>query len=127
MARAAMPLVADIVAAAAAFLLLSAGGGSPPPAASAPGEPTGRAVFARMGCGGCHTLAAASARGEIGPDLDARVPSHTAASLRAKILDPAATAPDDGAFVEMPRDFGERMSRAELDALVAYLLEVAGD
>src|SRR5688500_7641216 len=116
MARSAAPLVAGIVAAAAAILLLSAGGGSPPPAASA-GEPAGRAVFARMGCGGCHTLAAASARGEIGPDLDARVPSHTAASLRAKILDPSATAPA-GSFDVMPGDFGERMSDAELDALV---------
>ena len=122
-----MPLIAGLAVAAAAFLLLTAGGGSVPPAASAPDAPAGRAVFARMGCGGCHTLAAASARGEIGPDLDARVPSHTAASLRAKILDPAATAPGGGAFVVMPGDFGERMSEAELDALVAYLLGVARD
>ena len=72
-----------------------------------------------MGCGGCHTLAAASAHGEIGPDLDARLPSHTAATLRAKILDP----PTSEAFAQMPTDFGERMSDAELDALVAFLLE----
>ena len=117
-------LVAGLVAAAVAFVLISAGGGdAPSPAASASG-PAGFAVFARMGCGGCHTLAAASARGEIGPDLDARLPSHTAASLRAKILDPAATAPAGG-FAVMPGDFGERMSRAELDALVAYLLAAA--
>jgi cytochrome c oxidase subunit II len=123
MARAAEPLVAGLVAAAAAFLLvLSAGGGNPPPAASAPGEPPGRAVFARMGCGGCHALAAANADGEIGPDLDARLPSHTAASLRATILDP----PSSPGFAEMPRDFGERMSGAELDALVDYLLDAAG-
>ena len=121
MARAALPLAAGLVAAAAAFLLLTAGGGSAPPAASAPGEPAGRAVFARMGCGGCHALAAASARGEIGPDLDARLPSHTAASLRAQILDPARS----GGFATMPTDFGERMSGAELDALVAFLLDAA--
>jgi cytochrome c oxidase subunit II len=121
MARAAEPLVAGLVAAAAAFLLvLSTGGGDPPPAASA-GEPAGRAVFARMGCGGCHALAAANAHGEIGPDLDARLPSHTAASLRATILDPPSTP----SFALMPRDFGERMSGAELDALVAYLLDAA--
>ena len=65
----AAPLVAGLVAAVTAFLLLSAGGDEPP-AASAP---SGQAVFARMGCGGCHTLAAASAHGEIGPELDALV------------------------------------------------------
>src|SRR5829696_7185336 len=119
MARAAVPLVAGLVVAAAAFLLLSAGGGSAPPAASTPGEPDGRAVFVRMGCGGCHSLAGASAHGEIGPDLDARLPSHTAASLRAQILDPAQS----GGFATMPTDFGKRMSRAELDALVAFLLD----
>ena len=113
-------LVAGLVAAAVAFVLVSAGGGEPSPAASASG-PAGFAVFARMGCGGCHTLAAANAHGEIGPDLDDRLPSHTAASLRATILDPPASA----AFAGMPRDFGERMSDAELDALVAYLLDSA--
>jgi len=120
-ARAAVPLIAGLAVAAAAFLLLTAGGGSAPPAASAPDAPAGRAVFARMGCGGCHTLAAAGAHGEIGPDLDARLPSHTAASLRAQILDPAQS----GGFATMPTDFGKRMSRAELDALVAFLLDSA--
>ena len=114
--RAAAPLVAGLVAAAAAFLLLAGGGAQPD--ASAPPDPDGRAVFARMGCGGCHTLAAASSHGEIGPDLDARLPSHTAATLRARILDPPAS-PE---FAQMPTDFGERMSDAELDALVAFLL-----
>jgi cytochrome c oxidase subunit II len=121
MARAAEPLVAGLVAAAVAFVLVSAGGGDPPPAASAPGVPTGQAVFARMGCGGCHTLAAASSHGEIGPDLDTRLPSYSAASLRAQILDPAESA----GFATMPTDFGKRMSGAELDALVAFLLETA--
>ena len=113
-------LAAGLGAAITAFLLLSAGGDEPP-AASAPSESAGQAVFARMGCGGCHTLAAAGAHGEIGPDLDARLPSHTAASLRAQILDPAQS----GGFATMPTDFGKRMSRAELDALVAFLLDSA--
>ena len=77
-----------------------------------------------MGCGGCHRLAAARATGPIGPDLDERLPGHTAASLRAKIVDPGATAPGD-AFATMPGDFGERMTDAELDALVAFLLQTA--
>ena len=113
------PLLVALVVAAAAFALLS--GGSDPPVGSAPAASDGRAVFARMGCGGCHQLAAARAKGQIGPDLDARLPAHTAATLRAQILDPAAS-PE---FGQMPTDFGERMSDAELDALVAFLLETA--
>ena len=116
----AAPLVAGLVAAITAFLLLSAGGDEPP-AASAPSEPAGQAVFARMGCGGCHALATASAHGEIGPDLDVRLPSHTAATLRARILDP----PTSAEFAQMPTDFGDRMTDAELDALVAFLLASA--
>ena len=108
------PLLAGLAAAAAAFVLavVLAGDDARPAAAD------GRAVSARMGCGGCHTLAAASAHGQIGPDLDTRLPRHTAATL---ILDPPASP----AFAQMPTDFGERMTRAELHALVAFLLEAA--
>jgi predicted ferric reductase/mono/diheme cytochrome c family protein len=36
-----------------------------------PGSATaGKAVFASAGCGGCHTLAAAGATGNVGPNLD---------------------------------------------------------
>ena len=78
----------------------------------------GRALFARMGCATCHTLAAAGSTGEFGPNLDQRLGAHTAESLRATILDP----PGPGGFSGMPEDFGRRMSDAELDALVSFLL-----
>ena len=64
-----------------------------------------------MGCGGCHQLSAAGSTGEIGPNLDFVVASHTAESLKAKI-----TSPTPG--TAMPEDFEKRMSAAELDALV---------
>ena len=64
-----------------------------------------------MGCGGCHHLSAAGSTGEIGPDLDFVLSSHTAESLKAKI-----TSPTPG--TAMPEDFEKRMSAAELDALV---------
>ncbi len=80
---------------------------------------SGRAVFARMGCGSCHTLAAAGSRGEIGPDLDQRLPGHTRASLVERITrGPAA----DGTFSPMPDNFGDRLDDDELDALVDFLL-----
>jgi mono/diheme cytochrome c family protein len=82
----------------------------------------GRAVFARMGCGGCHRLAAGGGSGiDVGPDLDEVLPDHDAGSLRAKIVDPYR-AGQAQSFVVMPQDFGTRMSPAELDALVAFLL-----
>jgi mono/diheme cytochrome c family protein len=130
--RNAVPFAAGVAAAAAAFavVLLTTdddGNGRAPDggqvAAAAPGEPLpeglegGLAVFTRMGCGGCHRLAAAQSSGPIGPDLDARLPDHTRKSLRAAILSPPPLA-------AMPDDFGERMSDAELNALVDFLLAV---
>jgi cytochrome c oxidase subunit II len=68
-----------------------------------------------MGCGGCHRLAAAGSQGQIGPPLDQVLPSHTRASLRAKITDP-------GGSSMMPGDFGRRLSARDLDALIDFLL-----
>jgi cytochrome c553 len=36
----------------------------------------GEAVFASAGCGGCHTLEAAGATGNVGPNLDDAKPDH---------------------------------------------------
>ena len=119
--RVAVPLAAGLAAAALAFavvLLATDPGEATPSGAHAPAAaaPTrGRAVFARMGCGSCHTLAAAGSRGVIGPSLDDALADHTRASLRAKIFDP-------GTGSVMPRDFARRMSSADLDALVGFLL-----
>jgi mono/diheme cytochrome c family protein len=83
----------------------------------------GREVFARMGCGSCHRLAAAGSEGEIGPDLDDRLPSHDRVSLIGVITD----SDRGGEFVQMPENFGERMNAAELDALVDFLLAARRD
>ncbi len=118
------PLVAGILAAGAAFAagvaLTGDDGRAGATASPAAGASAGNAVFARMACGGCHTLAAANSNGQIGPNLDERLPGHTAASLRAKIVDPYAGTP--ASFYAMPRNFGERLSDGELDELVAFLL-----
>jgi cytochrome c551/c552 len=116
-------LVAGLVAAALAFGAVALGvgidGGSDNPRASAaPGDDSGRAVFARMGCGSCHALAAAGSTGQMGPDLDSALEHHTRATLIAQITAPAG----DGGFSAMPDDFASRMSSAELDSLVDFLL-----
>jgi mono/diheme cytochrome c family protein len=38
--------------------------------------PNGKAVFASAGCGGCHTLKAAGATGNVGPNLDQLKPAE---------------------------------------------------
>lgn len=117
MSRLGVPLAAGLAAAAAAFAAVAAttDGGGEPSAVGAAASADGLAVFARMGCGGCHTLAAANATGAIGPDLDDRLPAHTRESLVAQITSPR---PDSA----MPKDLAERMSDAELDSLVDFLL-----
>jgi mono/diheme cytochrome c family protein len=129
--RNAVPFAAGLAAAAAAFAVVllttdddsgnvrapdSGQVAAPAPVDNVPaGHEDGLAVFTRMGCGGCHRLAAAQSSGPIGPNLDDRLPSHTRESLTAVILTPPA-----GSI--MPEDFGQRMSDAELDALVDFLL-----
>lgn len=85
----------------------------------------GRALFARMGCGSCHRLAAGAGIGPIGPDLDVMLPSYDAKALRAKIAEPYPTGAS-GSFVRMPA-YGGRLSDAELDALVEFLLSTTRD
>jgi mono/diheme cytochrome c family protein len=123
------PLVAGVAAAAVAFGAVSLFGGGDAAAPTASKglvrHDEGRSVFARMGCGNCHRLAAANATGQIGPDLGRRLRGHTRASLREKILDPYPELPEevpDTLMTIMPRDYGERMSDAELDALISFLL-----
>jgi mono/diheme cytochrome c family protein len=46
------------------------------PALKLTGDATaGKAIFASKGCTGCHTLAAASSTGNVGPNLDQAKPS----------------------------------------------------
>ncbi len=119
-------LAACVLGAGLAFAVIAAtvgiqGSASEPSRVVAAGadHDSGRAVFARMGCGACHTLAAAGSLGEMGPDLDQRLPSHTRASLVERITrGPSA----DGTFSPMPDNFGDRLNDEELDALVDFLL-----
>ncbi len=106
-------LIVGLLAAGVSFAVLPAG------ADHDSDHDSGRAVFARMGCGTCHALAAAGSRGEMGPDLDERLPGHTRASLVERITRGPA---GDGTFSPMPDNFGERLSDEQLDALVDFLL-----
>ena len=123
------PLVAAaLVVAAAVLAVVAFAGGDEAPAtaaAVAPAPPAGLAVWVAQGCGGCHTLGAANSHGTFGPDLGETLRGLPASYVRRSIVDPeAATAPDwePGG---MPGDYARRMSAADLDLLVGFLLAAA--
>ncbi len=76
---------AENVAAYVASVAGKSGAGTPAPAPEAGGTttapkagtggPDGKAIFASAGCSSCHTLAAAGASGNVGPNLDQAKPA----------------------------------------------------
>ncbi len=136
--------------------------GNPPPAAAQPGVPgagapasapastgastggsgaassasaAGKAVFVgSAGCATCHTLAAAGATGQIGPNLTQRLKSDcaTTASMKIRgktlsqcihtaIVNPYAYLPSGYQAHIMPPTFGQSLSSGQIQALVSYL------
>ena len=87
--------------------------GAPPayPATGGSSAPSGEEVFASAGCASCHTLAAADATGEVGPDLDAVQPD---AATVAEVVQQGRGA--------MP-SFADDLSAAEIDAVAQYVAE----
>ena len=94
------------------------------PAATAPtvartvppnADPTaGKAVFATAGCGSCHTLGAAGAGGQIGPNLDALRPSY--AQVVAKVEHGGGGMPS----------FARRLSAKQVRDVAAFVATRAG-
>jgi cytochrome c oxidase subunit 2 len=94
-------------------------------------QPAGEAVFnGTSGCGGCHTLTKAGAKGTIGPNLDdLSADAKTAGQslddfIRESIIDPNKYIAKGFPANVMPGTFGNSLSKKDLDALVTYL---AGD
>jgi mono/diheme cytochrome c family protein len=106
----------------AAYVGMYAGvpGAAPP---KVPGGP-GAQVFASNGCGGCHTLAAAGSGGVTGPNLDeALVAGDSMAAIEKMIVDPNAEIAKGYPPNVMPQNFGETLSKKEIEDLVEYLIE----
>jgi cytochrome c oxidase subunit II len=76
-------------------------------------------------CGGCHKLADAGTQGGVGPDLDTVLKGKDEAFIHTSIVDPNAEIAKGYSANIMPSNFGQVLSKAELDALVKYLEEVA--
>jgi mono/diheme cytochrome c family protein len=101
-------------------------GGSPAPPAPPPpsggttepgdggGAADGKQVFARAGCGSCHTLADAGTTGTVGPNLDEAKPTKELAVDRVT----------NGQGAMPP--FKGQLSDDEIDAVATYVSGAAG-
>jgi mono/diheme cytochrome c family protein len=85
----------------------------------------GEQVFTSEGCGGCHTLEAASSSAAVGPDLDEALADTSRAFIRESILEPGRRVEPGFADV-MPKDYDQRLSARQLDQLVDFLVRTAG-
>jgi mono/diheme cytochrome c family protein len=74
------------------------------------GDPAaGKGVFASAGCSGCHTLKAAGATGNVGPNLDQLKPSE--AAVKNQVIHGGGAMPA----------FGSQLSAAQIQNVAAYV------
>lgn len=81
----------------------------------------GAQVFANNGCGGCHTLAAASAGGTVGPNLDEVLAGQSIVMIEKSIVEPNARIAKGFPANVMPPDYKSMLSPTELEELVEFL------
>jgi len=74
----------------------------------------GKTVFGNAGCGSCHTLAAARASGQIGPNLDSLRPDFE--TVRKKVESGGGGMPS----------FGDRLTEAQIRDVAAFVAGSAG-
>jgi mono/diheme cytochrome c family protein len=77
-------------------------------------KPDGKAVFAKAGCGGCHTLKAAGSSGNVGPNLDQLKPSKATVAHQVEV----------GGGV-MPA-FKGKLTQKQIDAVAKFIADHAG-
>ena len=91
----------------------------------------GLSVFNANGCSSCHTLSAANATGKVGPDLDNLVSYAKKANqpleafVHQSIVDPNAYIQPGYPKNVMPGTFGQSLTKSQLDAVVAFLVQSA--
>jgi cytochrome c oxidase subunit 2 len=92
----------------------------------------GKTLFTGSGgCGACHTLADAGTTGTVGPNLGTQVAGDAkkakmslTAFIRESIIKPDAFIAHGFPPHTMPGNFGQTLSKSQIDALVAYLAKV---
>lgn len=97
---------------------------SPEPAPEATGGSSGEQLFAGIGCGGCHTLAAANSTGTTGPDLNESLATDdNTAGIEEMIIHPNSEVVEGYPPNVMPQTYGESLSGEEVHELAAFLVE----
>lgn len=81
----------------------------------------GKAVFASAGCGSCHTLAAAGASGQVGPNLDEVLKGKDEQFIYDSIVNPDAEIAKGFQPGIMPKTYDEQLDDKQLGDLVAFL------
>ncbi len=83
----------------------------------------GAEVFASVGCGSCHALAAAGSTGATGPDLDEFLaPDDTTEAVEEMIVDPNSELAEGYPANVMPQNYGQTLSKSEVHELAEYLV-----
>jgi cytochrome c oxidase subunit II len=91
----------------------------------------GLSVFNSYGCAGCHTLSAAKATGNVGPNLDNLVAYAKQAKqplepfVHESIVDPDAYIQPGFQKGIMPTDFAQKLNPGQLAAVVTFLVQSA--
>jgi cytochrome c oxidase subunit II len=110
---------------------------APAPTTTSSSGPFGSASAAGLNafnskeCASCHTLTAANATGTIGPDLDKLVSyakqAHQplTAFVHESIVDPGKYVQPGYPSGVMPDNFGQTLTKSQLDALVTFLVQSA--
>jgi len=90
-------------------------------ATTATPAPNGKELFASEGCAGCHTFKPAGSNGTVGPNL-AEISKEGSKAVLDAIVKPNADIPPGYKPNVMPQDFGKTLTKAQLAALVAFIV-----
>lgn len=83
----------------------------------------GAQLFTSIGCGSCHTLAAAGTTGTTGPDLEESLATDdNTAGIEVMITEPDAEIVEGYPANVMPQDYGESLSKSEIHELAEFLV-----
>jgi mono/diheme cytochrome c family protein len=104
---------------------------SPPPAPAPTGDPVaGKAIFTAQGCVACHTFRPAGSTATVGPDLDKLAVDAKTANRGSVEQYTAESITNPNAYIVlnytagvMPQDFGTKLSKKQIDDLVAFLVK----
>lgn len=84
---------------------------------------SGAQLFTGVGCGGCHTLSAAGTTGTTGPNLtESLAPDDNTQGIEEMIIHPDDEVVEGYAPNVMPQNYGETLSKPEVQELAEYLV-----